>query len=172
MEGILLLLLAFSLWQFIEHRKNRKQMDVNWAEVAQCEAELADAHPAKIIALPTMEERIDSCYQTLEERREEWLRSEAEFRAMYGEEDEASPSMEMVDLLYTANHMHRAVIFKAERQYFLSFENLRLYSEYSLHHIYEPGRPCGEWQYDGGERYLDDLESARAAACDVLKLLD
>ena len=91
MEGILLLLIVFSIWQFIEHRKNRKQSDVNWAEVAQCEAELADAHPEKIIVLPTMDERIDSCYQTLEECQEEWLRSEAEFHAMLGEEDEASP---------------------------------------------------------------------------------
>ena len=171
MEGILILLLIFSLWQFVERRKNRRTSAVNWAEVAQYEAELADARPEQVIALPDTEERIASCFQTLEQYRAEWLRSEAEFHAMHGEEDEA-PSMDVADLLYSASHMHRAAIFKGEQQYFLHFENLRLYSEYALRRIYEPGRPCGEWQYDGGELYLDDLDSARAAAWDVLRLLD
>lgn len=162
MEGILILLAVFAISRAILRRQSRRETAVNWQEAAECEAELTPPEP---IVLPAMEERIDSCYETLAQCQEEWTWHQAHERLNHHPADDA----ELVDLLYSRNRMHRANIFKAERRYVVQYENLYLIEEDTLHYIYRPGMSCGDWLYDGGESWFDSLDDARDAAAAVMK---
>lgn len=159
MEAILLLLLIFSIWQSIERRKSRPKEESNWKEAAECEAELAEQSLSSPIVLPTMEERIASCYETLAQCREQWAWHQAHERLNHHPEDDA----ELVGLLYSPDRLHRANIFKYEQRYIVQYENLYLIEEDALRRIFRSGMSCGDWLYDGGESWFDSLEEAQEA---------
>lgn len=165
MDAILLLLLIFSVWQSIERRRSRLRKAANWQEVAACDAELAEQRPSSPIVLPTLAERIASCYETLAQCQEQWAWHQAHERLNHHPEDDT----ELVGLLYSPDRLHRANIFKSERRYVVQYENLYLIEEDALRRIYRPGMSCGDWLYDGGESWFDSLDEAQETSDAVLQ---
>ena len=148
MHLTLFLLVAWCVWEFGLKKPWQNE------KTARSRREIPDKGCARQnFVMPPLDERIDSCYRTLEQIQET-------------EDDEA------VALMYTRGKMFRAIIFYEMKSYQVCYQSLHLWDEVTMSFDYEPGKSCGYWMYDGGESWFDDLESAEDAARTVIAQLE
>lgn len=74
-------------------------------------------------------------------------------------------------LLYTPGRAHRAVIVRRKGGVRVLYERLLLPGEDELRWYAGAEPPAGDWEWDGGESWFDDAQTAEASALAVLALL-
>ena len=147
-------------------RKYDKEQDCHFDQAAELEAAIPP-RPLKSVVIPPLPERIDSCYESLEQLQDEWARMDEHERRFYPMQEDA----ELVDVTYTHNRMNRARIYKERTYYSVQFDELNLYRKELLQRLYEPGMPWGEWQTAYPWTSADTLEDAKRIAHTILQQL-
>lgn len=167
MPVIWLLLLIVLIVQDVMRSRDRKEQVCRFDQAAELEAAIPPRPPREPVVIPPIHERIDSCYESLEQLQAEWARMDEDERWFYPMQEDA----ELLEVTYTHDRMNRARIYKERGFYSVHFDELNLYREDLLRRIYEPGMPWGEWQTAYPWTSADDLDAARRIANTILQQL-
>ena len=159
--------MIFRIWKSMLERKYDKEQDCHFDQAAELEAAIPPRPPKKSVVIPPLLERIDSCYESLEQLQDEWARMDEHERRFYPMQEDA----ELVDVTYTHNRMNRARIYKERTYYSVQFDELNLYRKELLQRLYEPGMSWGEWQTAYPWTSADTLEDAKRIAHTILQQL-
>ena len=175
MGGWLVLIAVFCLFQAFVRRKERKktafnwkEAAFNWKEAAECEREQDVLRQERLAMLPTRQERIQSCYQSLEQIQGEWAAWQKSLQEVEPEKSAEEP----VAVFYTHDLMDRAIVVWDGKQYVICFEKLSLASENALARIYTPCMPCGSWYRSYPSRFFDTQEEAERIAQKAMQWLN
>ena len=159
--------MIFRIWKSMLERKYDKEKDCHFDQAAELEAAIPPRPPKKSVVIPALQERIDSCYESLEQLQARWAQMDEHERWFYPMQEDA----ELLEVTYTGNHMNRARIYKEHGYYSVHFDELNLCREELLQWIYEPGMPWGEWQTAYPWTAGDTLEDAQRIAQTILRQL-
>ena len=159
--------MIFRLWKSMLERKYDKEKGCHFDQAAELEAAIPPRPPKEPVVIPPLQERVDSCYESLEQLQAQWAQMDEHERWFYPMQEDA----ELVDAIYTPNRMNRARIYRERAYYSVQFDELNLYREELLQRLYEPGMPWGEWQTAYPWTSADTLEDARLIAQTILQKL-
>ena len=169
MGGWLILIAVFLLVQALMHRKARQETVINWQEAAACETEQEALRQERLAMLPTRQERIERCKESIEKIRADWAACRAQ---MLGEFEPEELICEPVAVFYTHIPLDRAIIYQDKATYMVCFEHLELIRENALAEIYTPGMPCGSWKESYPSRFFDTREEAERIAQKAMQWLN
>lgn len=167
MPGIWLLILIVLTVPEVMRNKSRREQDCHFDQAAELEAAIPPRPPKEPVVIPPLQERIDSCYESLEQLQAQWAQMDEHERWFYPMQEDA----ELVEVTYTRDRMNRARIYKERAYYSVHFDELNLYREELLQRLYEPSMPWGEWQTAYPWTGADTLEDARRIAKPILQQL-
>lgn len=159
--------MIFRIWKSMLERKYDKEQDCHFDQAAELEAAIPPRPPKEPVVIPPLPERVESCYESLEQLQAQWAQMDEHERWFYPMQEDA----ELVDAIYTPNRMNRARIYRERAYYSVQFDELNLYREELLQRLYEPGMPWGEWQTAYPWTSADTLEDARLIAQTILQKL-
>ncbi len=167
MPGIWLLILIVLTVLEVMRSKSRREQDCHFDQAAELEAAIPPRPPKEPVVIPPLPERVDSCYESLEQLQAQWAQMDEHERWFYPMQEDA----ELVDAIYTPNRMNRARIYRERAYYSVQFDELNLYRKELLQRLYEPGMPWGEWQTAYPWTSADTHEDARHIAQTILQQL-
>ncbi len=159
--------MIFRTWKSMLERKYDKEKDCHFDQAAELEAAIPPRPPKEPVVIPPLQERIDSCYESLDQLQAEWAQMDEHERWFYPMQEDA----ELLEVTYTHNRMNRVRIYRERAYYSVHFDELNLCREELLQWIYEPGMPWGEWQTANPWSSADTLEDARRIAKTILQQL-
>ena len=159
--------MIFRIWKSMLERKYDKEKDCHFDQAAELEAAIPPRPPKEPVVIPPLQERIDSCYESLDQLQAEWAQMDEHERWFYPMQEDA----ELLEVTYTHNRMNRVRIYRERAYYSVHFDELNLCREELLQWIYEPGMPWGEWQTADPWSSADTLEDARRIAKTILQQL-
>ena len=118
--------------------------------------------------LPTRQERIERCKESIEKIRADWAAWQEDVRLFKPEESTPEP----VAVFYTHIPLDRAIVYRKEETYMVGFQRLELIRESALAEIYTPGMPCGSWKESYPSRFFDTREEAERIAQKAMQWLN
>ena len=168
MGGWLVLIAVFCLFQAFVRRKERKETGFNWKEAAECETDQEALCQERLAMLPTRQERIQSCYQSLEQIQADWAAWQEDVRLFKPGESTPEP----VAVFYTHIPLDRSIVYRDKETYMVGFQRLDLIRESVLARVYTPGMPFGSWKQSYPNRFFDTQEEAERIAKKAIQWLN
>lgn len=168
MGGWLVLIAVFCLFQAFVRRKERKETVFNWKEAAECEADQEALRQERLAMLPSRQERIQSCYESLEKLREDWANWQEDVRLFKPEDTTPEP----MAVFYTHIPLDRAIVYRDKDCYMVGFQRIDLIRDDALAQIFTPGMPFGSWKQSYPNRFFDTQEEAERIAQKAMQWLN